>query len=635
METTARIHGWWRICGALLVITLLLSCYASERTLLAENTSATVVSGIGGTGVTASRPGDITALGIIQGFGSIIVNGRKYELYKDTRVSINGLPATQQDLRVGDMVVVKAALPAGSIQAQSLEIQGRHAVQGLVEHIDADFDRFTVLGQEIKLNESSVIENARGNALKLHTLAVGDLVTVSALPRAEGRWIATRVTRLEPGDTLARTQPFLLRGNVNAFSNDRAALRIGTQSVNLSDARLPQDVQVGKPVLIRGHYINGAPRASFVEVDVVDLGKPGDRVEIAGYLQPSRPRSGQLLSNGITLRYEAAATVRESMLDDLRPDRLVALQGVLRRDGSVTVDRVSVDVTPERPTPSQQPAPQTEPDSKDPQAAATQSDGTASGTPNAAGNTQHDIQGAQSATRDDGASDVKSKGAAPIPEQPAIQPPTRDISGAEKPAPEVPTVEKPATDVPAGDIPKIDIPDVQKPDVEKPDTEKPAVDKLTVEKPDVEKPDVEKPDVEKPDIEKPDVEKPDIEKPDIEKPDIEKPDIEKPDIEKPDIEKPDIEKPDIEKPDVERPDIEKPDVERPDVERPDIEKPDVERPDVERPDVEKPDVVRPDVERPDVEKPDVVRPDVERPDIEKPDVEKPDVEKPDVEKPEG
>jgi len=415
-------------------------------------------SGIGGTGIDGIGGTGIAALGVVQGFGSIFVNGREYFLEENTRISIDGRPATEQDLQIGDVVLVKGIV-GRSGQAQGLSVEGRHAVQGKVDKVSAARNSITVLGQEIRVAPDSLVRSEQGAALKLRDLKRGDHVTVSALARPGGGWGATEITR---GAAARADAPFLLRATVGAVSADKTRVRVGGQRVQIRQA--PLVLRPGQRVMVSGHYDNGVLRAETIQSDVIQLGKPGDRVEMIGFVRSGA--RGQLSSHGVRLHVDRGTEMRGGDRASLKGERLVGMHGTVQKDGSVALERVAVDVRALRYELSDRP--------------------------------------------------VKTR------PEPLQDQPVKQEQRSEKNAPGKQALTDPARTARQHDAEKSRVRDAHVDRDEKPDAKKSDVEKARPDKPDTAKPDIEKPQIDKPEVEKPQVERP--EKPDTERPDDARPD---------------------------------------------------------------------------------------------------------------
>ena len=189
--------------------------------LLAFAAFIAVVAGCGGGGVEEGGTG--YASGPITGFGSVIVNGIVFDDSAATVEDGDGGDRGRADLRLGMSVEVESdAIQAGSTgrRARASRVRFDAAIVGPVEAIDLDGRSFTVLGQQVAVDDTTVFDGLLGT--RLLGLGVGHVVEVYGVyDAASARYRATRIeARL---DVLV----YRLRGFVEGVDTVAQTLRIG------------------------------------------------------------------------------------------------------------------------------------------------------------------------------------------------------------------------------------------------------------------------------------------------------------------------------------------------------------------------------------------------------------------------
>ncbi|MDY0329625.1 MAG: DUF5666 domain-containing protein [Thiomonas sp.] len=292
--------------------------------------------GIGGTGISPGGIGGtgIVAIGPIQRFGSIFVNGGEYELPANTRYRVDGEPATEGSLHLGDMVRVRAVQQRGRLE--SLVVDVDHAVIGRVSHLDRSAGRVVVLGQTLQLQPATLLRAADDQPLSLSRLAVGDVVRVSALDQGGGHWLATRLTRLTASPAKDGS-PFLLRGRIEAQASDPRRIRINGVWFSLRIGLARSGLAVGAEVVARGRQQS---RTNVIESlrPMTAIDAPiGSRVAMVGYL---RPTAQGWASQG--LRINAADALMNAQLQAAARSRAapVFIVGTLTASQTVVAERV-------------------------------------------------------------------------------------------------------------------------------------------------------------------------------------------------------------------------------------------------------------------------------------------------------
>ncbi len=292
--------------------------------------------GIGGTGIHPGGIGGtgILAIGPVQRFGSIFVNGGEYELPHGVRYSVDGQPGTERSLHLGDMVRVQAVEHGGRLEAVDVSID--HALIGRLTQIDRANGQVRVLGQTVVLSPDTQVRNAEDQALPREALAVGDVVRVSALDQGDGRWQALRVVRLTTAHMANAQTPLLLRGRVDAVNVAAHQVRVHGKWFGVAPGAVPVWPAPGGDVVLRGVQGRSGDVITAIMTAPAVKAPVGTRVIMAGYLQ-SGPQG--LEAHGL---HVLGAT---PLLDaQLRAAALQAaptlIDGVLRSATTVAVQRV-------------------------------------------------------------------------------------------------------------------------------------------------------------------------------------------------------------------------------------------------------------------------------------------------------
>ena len=140
-------------------------------------------AGIGGTGI-ESGIGGTGIFGLIEGFSSIWVNDVKVEIPSSAHITLNGQPAGESDLTLGQTVAIEAFEAAdGSLQAS--RIDASLALVGPIDHMDQGRGRWalSILGQKVIV--SSLTDSS--------ALGIGDWVVVTGLRDHRGHIQAANI----------------------------------------------------------------------------------------------------------------------------------------------------------------------------------------------------------------------------------------------------------------------------------------------------------------------------------------------------------------------------------------------------------------------------------------------------------
>lgn len=204
--------------------------------------SAAIAHGCGGgggllAGISSGGTGSFTS-GTIVGFGSVIVNGVRYDDSAASVLEVDGSArGTGGSLGLGMVVAVQGgetmAVTSGlgySAEAVADRIVVLTELQGPVDTVDTGTSRLVVLGQTVQVGATTVVD---GQASRLADIRAGDPITVYGhFDDSAGLWLATR---LDVDDSLPSS--YRLAGTVSQLSSDRRSLLVGGQPVVIDGAQ--------------------------------------------------------------------------------------------------------------------------------------------------------------------------------------------------------------------------------------------------------------------------------------------------------------------------------------------------------------------------------------------------------------
>ena len=180
----------------------------------------------GGTGATPAS----FASGPITGFGSVIVNGVRFDDSKAVVTDDDDGKSDRAKLRLGMTIEIRGSAittdSTGAPVSTASQIVFGSDILGRVDSIDRAAKRLVVLGQGVDVNAATVFddESVKGG---LPALAVGDVVEVYALfDAAKGRYTATRIERKDAVAT------YRLRGVVSQLDVVAKAFNIGSERIS-------------------------------------------------------------------------------------------------------------------------------------------------------------------------------------------------------------------------------------------------------------------------------------------------------------------------------------------------------------------------------------------------------------------
>lgn len=233
--------------------------------------SAAVITACGGGGDSAGSPAAVAesatayAAGPISGFGSVIVNGVRYDDTMATVSDDDGRARGRDALKLGMSVEVDSAgLDASKGTARALRIRFGSAIVGPLTAIDSANSTLTVLGQSVKLTATTVFDDSLIGGLA--GLDTSDVLEVHAQYNvADNSYTALRV------EDAASATTYKLQGTVSALNTTAKTFVLAGQTINYASvaaADLPSGLADGVRAGVRlqktqvsGQWVATAVRA--------------------------------------------------------------------------------------------------------------------------------------------------------------------------------------------------------------------------------------------------------------------------------------------------------------------------------------------------------------------------------------
>ncbi|HRJ51594.1 MAG TPA: DUF5666 domain-containing protein [Candidatus Thiothrix moscowensis] len=292
--------------------------------------------GIGGTGIST---GPITA------FGSIFVNGVKYDV-DSASFTRNGVAASgQNEYFLGEYITVEGNVNADGVTGKASAVHFSRGLQGTVTAVSADSvdgKSLWVLGQVVKTNALTVFERFK----LLADLKLGNVVEVSGIRDANGELVATSIRLLQvryvPGETLE------VKGTIGSVDTTNQTFTLSNLIVDYSPAVLqgfPSGIpQAGQYVEAESQQALQGSRMIASEVERKDAGitfKEGTEVEVEGVITRFVSRS-DFSVNGVAVTTNASTRFEGGTASNLALNALVEIEGNANAAGVIVAEKVEI-----------------------------------------------------------------------------------------------------------------------------------------------------------------------------------------------------------------------------------------------------------------------------------------------------
>lgn len=177
-----------------------------------------------------ASPTDIITVGAISGFGSVFVNGVRYDT-SSASVTIDDDPGTESDLRVGQIVTLTGSVNSDDTTGTADSVSFDDNVEGPVDAIDGTGNSLVVLGQTVLVDANTIFDD-NISPRSLEGISVGDFIEVSGLVNAKGSTVASRIEKKPAGGEME------VKGTVSNHDSANSLFNINALTVNYSAAML-------------------------------------------------------------------------------------------------------------------------------------------------------------------------------------------------------------------------------------------------------------------------------------------------------------------------------------------------------------------------------------------------------------
>lgn len=294
--------------------------------------------GSGGTGMSEG-----VAQGTVNGFGSVIVDGNRFDDSQVPTLEENEPGVlTQTESRLGERVEVEH-----DADGVARRVMVRSALVGAVETVGAPTG-FTVLGQQVVVNTLAVhgpVTQFGGGYTGIGSVRAGEAVEVHGFIVRTGKGFSVQATRVEKLPAL----PAFLKVTGLASGVGPAEFRLGSLVVGTATAALlPEgavltDGQVVSVLAAAGTLQASPaapPRLRSAQVRIHSVGVVGTEISASGVISAFDPLSSSFDLDGVRVNY-AGAVVSPSgsaLVDGL----YVQVRGVVTGEGAIQASGVTL-----------------------------------------------------------------------------------------------------------------------------------------------------------------------------------------------------------------------------------------------------------------------------------------------------
>jgi len=295
--------------------------------------------GISGTGITMGR---------ISNFGSIIVNGVRFDV--DSAAFIrDDAPATgQEEYSVGEFVVIKGNIDSSGVTGIAEEVTFTNEIEGAVTMASSDGLSLEVLGQKVITNALTVfigLDDILGLD-DIFTLTIGNIVEVSGIKDANGGIQATSI-KLKEKDFVLGTSENELKGIVSNLDTTAKTFTINDIIIDYFGATFEG---FGSQVLMDGLFVEVESGSMIIgnvlvadKIELEDENTEIDEdteVKIEGLITRFNSVT-DFDVNGFTVTTNQDTEYSDGSINDLAVGAMIEIEGEAGSTGVIVAESIS------------------------------------------------------------------------------------------------------------------------------------------------------------------------------------------------------------------------------------------------------------------------------------------------------
>ncbi|MEK7322954.1 MAG: DUF5666 domain-containing protein [Pseudomonadota bacterium] len=320
------------------------------RSVTLAAVTALGVTACGGDGGGDVAGGGVTGTGIsygtVTGFGSVFVNGVKYNTDAAT-IALDDNPGVEGELRVGMVVKLEGTVNDDKITGTATKIEYNDVLEGTVNTApDLATNTMVVMGQTVRFDNLTVYEDKVSGATGTMVNFSGDVATnnvieVSGWSDDSGVVRAARVER--KAASLGAGAELEIKGVVANLDEAGKTFTIGGLTINYANVvSVPSNLANGMMVEVKSTQTLSGNTMTASRVEAEDspfTGMTSGRLEIEGYVTAVTGTEFTVL--GQRVKTTSATVYENGTAADIAVGKKIEVKGTVGSDGTFTAVEIS------------------------------------------------------------------------------------------------------------------------------------------------------------------------------------------------------------------------------------------------------------------------------------------------------
>ncbi len=297
--------------------------------------------GISGTGA----PAAIT-LGRITDFGSIIVNGIRFNVDNATFLRDGSRASGQQEFSIGEYVVIHGTVNDTTKTGVANQVSFKDILEGSVTAATTDNITIEVLGQVITTDNATVYHGS--GITRLSDFVAGNIVEVSGIKEANGRVLATSI-KLKQNQFIDGESENEIKGIISSLNSTDKTLMINNILVKYGSARLKGfngPLQNGQFIEVKSktNIIGNTLIASKIELEENEYQHitANSKVELEGVVTRFNSLN-DFAVNGIPVTATVNTRYKKGTAADVGLNVLLEVEGKVNSAGVLVAEKIEIE----------------------------------------------------------------------------------------------------------------------------------------------------------------------------------------------------------------------------------------------------------------------------------------------------
>jgi hypothetical protein len=307
--------------------------------------AALLIGCSGGESGTGMQANQTTTTGEITGFGSVYVNGIKFDT-NQASVDVDGTPSTESALAVGMVVTVTGSVNSDGLTGTANAITAKTEVEGLVFANDVTTSNtLNVMGQIINVSNDTKFKSEIAGITTVDQLVANvSVVEVSGYSDGRGNIYATYIKALDSNEVKLHGVVQGLVGNTFQIGSIDVTFDASTQFEDMTQDQLTNGIYVS---VESANYTGEPVLASEIELEEFSETE-GSQYELEGIVTDiTNIGIGEFAVNGRVVKFGPGITFEGGDQNNIQLEVKLEVEGIVQSDNSILADEISFRVESE------------------------------------------------------------------------------------------------------------------------------------------------------------------------------------------------------------------------------------------------------------------------------------------------